>query len=297
VTNDAPNVCLPGEDAGLTVPSACKSRTLIRRLILASVLSTIACSGSNEGKTPNAVTSPKPRIAEPEKIIERYRNLDLGNNSSANMKVTIREESGSTREVRFTMHRRRDADGRQFMLIEFTFPTEERDRSSLITISPNGEVEATRYAQSTNSFVTARGATTEDSLFGMTLQELAEGQPEKYNFTVVDEAESKLGPGYRLEGKLKEAEDSKFPRVVVVISKETSATLQAEFYDRQDKLVRRMESNAIEVISGHPARTRFTVDNLGRQKKLDFEALSIAFDQKFNDSFFTTERLKRVSVK
>ena len=212
------------------------------------------------------------------------------------MKVKIQEGDQPSREIRLTIYRNLKPDGGQLMLIEFIAPTEERDRSSLININPQGDIEATRYAQSADSFVTAKGATTEDSLFGLTLQELVEGQPEKYDFTVVGEETLKSSPVYRLEGKLKERAESRFPRIVLLILKEDYATTLAEFYDNQNSMARRMEIQTFEQISGHPVRTRFTIDNIARRKKLDFEVLSASFDA-LNDSLFTREHLKAVTMK
>ena len=212
------------------------------------------------------------------------------------MKVKIQEGDQPSREVRLTIYRSLKADGGQVMLIEFTTPAEERDRSSLININPQGDIEATRYAQSADSFVTAKGATTEDSLFGLTLQELVEGQPEKYDFTVVGEEILKSAPVYRLEGKLKERAESRFPRIVLLILKEDYATTLAEFYDNQNSLARRMEVETFEKISGHPVRSRFTIDNIAKRKKLNFEVLNAGVEG-LSDSLFTREHLKAITMK
>ena len=88
------------------------------------------------------------------------------------------------RQIQFTMYRKHQPDGRQFMLIEFTAPAEERDRDGLITVFPDGRIEGVRYVQSTDSFIVTSDLMSEDALFGLTLQELADGQAEKYDFTI-----------------------------------------------------------------------------------------------------------------
>ena len=231
------------------------------------------------------------------KIVEGFRAANTVDRSTMKMKVKIQEADQSSREVALTTYRSRGPDGSQMMLIDFTAPAEERDRSSLITISPQVDIEATRYAQSTDGFVSAKGATTEDSLFGLTLQELVEGQPEKYDFKVLGEETLKSWPVYRLEGKLKEREESRFPRLVLLILKENYATALVEFYDNQKVLARRMEVEAFEQVSGHPVRTRFTIDNIAKRKKLAFEVLSASFEGTLSESLFTREHLKAISKK
>jgi hypothetical protein len=229
------------------------------------------------------------------KIIERFRAVNTPDRSIAKMKVKIQDTDQPPREVRLTTYRTRKPDGSQMMLIEFTAPAEERDRSSLISINPQGDIEATRYSQAANSFVSAKGATTEDSLFGLSLQELVEGQPEKYDFTVVKEETLKSWAVYRLEGKLKDRAESRFPRIVLMILKDDFATAFAEFYDNQNTLARRMEVEAFEQLSGQPVRSRFTIDNIAKRKKLDFE-VSVSVDG-LTDALFTRDHLKAITMK
>ena len=289
---------LPNENSTFrTSSSPVRSRAGAGALAVCIMWTLVACKsdpGSNANRQPSG-TNPKTAL-DTAKIIEGFRAVKPPDRSTAKMKVKIQEGDQPSREVRLTIYRSLKADGGQVMLIEFTTPTEERDRSSLISINPQGDIEATRYAQSANSFVTAKGATTEDSLFGLTLQELVEGQPEKYDFTVVGEETLKSTPVYRLEGKLKERAESRFPRIVLLILKEDYATTLAEFYDNQNSLARRLEVETFEKISGHPIRSRFTIDNIAKRKKLNFEVLNAGVEG-LTDSLFTREHLKAITMK
>ena len=177
---------------------------------------------------------------EGEQIAARYRALDNSNQSVSKTTAVVKEADGSTREVAMSISRKLAADGRRLMLVEFTSPAEERDRNALVITSPQGDIEATRYIQSNNTFASVNNVVSEDSLFGMTMQELADGQTEKYTFRLVGEESFEGKPVYRIEGKLKDGMESKFPRLVMLVSKENSAALVAEFYDNQNQLIRRV---------------------------------------------------------
>jgi hypothetical protein len=233
-------------------------------------------------------------------IIERYRSLDNSHDSTIKMKALINSQEdqaglNTPQQVQLTMYRKRQPDGRLLILAEFTSPPEERDRDGLITVFPDGRIEAVRYVQSTDSFLVATDATSEDALFGLTPQELADGQPEKYDFTLVGEETYEGKPVYRLEGKLKQGAESKFPRLLLLISKEDLAPLEAEFYDNHSELARRLVVSKDEQISGHWTRLRWTIDNLARRKKIDFEAVEVKYDQNLSDSIFTREHLKKIA--
>ena len=282
-----------------------ESRTLRRIIGIALLLLTGACGRKLEGTvTIDNGNSSRPGVSsaaiDAAPIIERYRTLDNSHDSTIKMRASISpsEQGGElneARQVQFTMYRKHQPDGRLLILVEFTAPAEERDRDGLITVFPDGQIEGVRYVQSTDSFIGTRDLMSEDALFGLTLQELADGQPEKYDYTVASEETLEGTAVYRLEGKLKHGAESKFPRVVLLISKQNFAAVQAEFYNNHDELLRKLIVSKTEQIAGHWTRMRWTIDNRARRRKVDFEAVAVSYDQNLKDSIFTREHLKKIA--
>jgi hypothetical protein len=213
------------------------------------------------------------------------------------VQVKIEEAGGQSKEVLLGISKKRAADGRRSLFSEFISPAEERDRNALITISPQGEIEGTRYIQSNDSFATVKGATNEDSFFGLTIQEMVDGQPEKYDFKLLGDETVGAKPAYKLEGTLKKGADSRFPRVVMWIDKDHYTALVAEFYDNKNELNRRVTINKSEQINGHWLRMNYTIENPVRKKKLDFDVKEAKFDQNLSDAIFTREHLKKTAFK
>jgi hypothetical protein len=233
-------------------------------------------------------------------IIERYRSLDGSRDSTIKMRasISIADEVGgqnAPRVVQLTMYRKRQPDGRLSILAEFTAPSEERDRDGLITVFPDGQIEGVRYVQSTDSFIVTRDVMSEDALFGLTLQELADGQPEKYDFSILSEETFEGVACYRAEGKLKRSAESKFSRVSLLISKENFAAARGQFYDNHGELARDLVVSKMEQTAGHWTRMRWTIDNRERQMKINFEAVDVSYDQGLKDAIFTREHLKKIA--
>lgn len=266
--------------------------------ILALALLSGACN-KNESKPAenNARPSSADAQREGEQIAEGYRAMDNSEQSVSKTRAVVKNADGTVQEVAMSISRKRAADGRRLMLVEFTSPDQERDRNALVIINPKGDIEATRYIQSNNSFVSANSAVSEDSLFGMTMQELADGQTEKYNFRLVGEENFEGKPVYRLEGKLKDGMESKFPRIVLLISKENSAALVAEFYDNQNQLIRRATIDKMAQSNGRWTRMHWVVDNQARQKKIEFETIKVDYDSPLSDSIFTRDHLKKITTR
>lgn len=251
---------------------------------------TLNNGNSNSSGTPAAAIDGAP-------IIDRYRALDNSRDSTTKLRASISGEGqlSEPREIMFNMYRKRHTDGRQLILIEFTSPPEERDRDGLITIFPDGQIEGVRYVQSSDSFIVTRDLMSEDALFGMTLQELADGQPEKYDFTIAGEETVAGTECYRAVGKLKQGFESKFPRVVLLISKQSYAAVEAEFYDNHDEVARDLIVDKTDLVDGHQTRVRWSIDNLARGKKIDFEVVDASYDQNLKDSIFTRDYLKKIA--
>lgn len=235
-------------------------------------------------------------------IMTRFYSLDRGRDSVLRMKVKIAGsgggvETGTPGQVEVSLYNKRTAGGGRLMLIEFLSPAQERDRDALITITPKDEVEGIRYVQSNNSFLVTKGVTNEDALFGMTIQELADGQPEKYDYTLIGQQE--LGPWevYKLDGKLKPDAESKFARVTLYLSKDSYAAVGAEFYDSRNELLRRLTVSKLELISGHWTRKQWTLENPARNKRLEFETVDARYDQGLSDAIFSRDHLKKLATK
>ena len=278
---------------------------LLRFLIAISLLpiSLVGCRNepqpsSSTAANENAATTSSGLNAAA--IIERYRALDNSHDSTIKMRARISgfensEALNAPRQLQLTISRKHEPDGRLVMLIEFTSPLEERDRDGLITAFPDGRIEAVRYVQSTDSFIVTNDPTGEDALFGLTPQELAEGQPEKYEFSLIGDDTYNGEPVSKLRGTLKPRAESKFRSLELLISKQSFAALQADFLDNHNELARRLAVSKSQIINGHWTRMAWSIDNRARQKKIDFEAVDVKYDQNLSDSLFSREHLKKIA--
>ena len=232
-------------------------------------------------------------------IIERYRALDDSRDSTVKLSARIKEltnpDPSASRPIHLTIYRKRTLDGRILILIEFNSPAEERDRDGLITVYPDSRIEGVRYVQSTDSFIVTDDPLSEDALFGLTLQELADGQPEKYEFSLVSEESVDGRDVFHLEGRLRPDTQSKFNRLVLLVDKQNFTVREAEFYDNHNELARRLAVGEVEQIGGHWTRKRWTIENRSRKKTIDFVATDVRYDQGLSDSIFTQEHLKKIA--
>jgi Outer membrane lipoprotein-sorting protein len=285
-------------------PQTTKSRCPVVALLAAALL-LAACShnSTRDSKNVNAPASPAAPAMDAAQVIEQNRKLDDSRDSVMKLRARIVVENPAAQltpippEVQMTQYRKRAADGSEMLLVEFTAPPTQRDLSALISATPAADIEATRYNQSGNNFVQSRGVLSEDSLFGMTLQELVGGQPEKYDWKLAGEETFNQTPVYRLDGRLKPDAESKFNRLVMFITKDNFAAIGAEFYDDHDELMRRITVDKFTKVAGHWTRMHWSVDNRAKQKKIEFETLEARYDQNLSDALFTRDQLKKIAIR
>jgi hypothetical protein len=269
------------------------SRTIFIALFLVALLLP-ACNKENKNQPEEKAPPPAPTVTVDE-MFKRYRATEGYKTSEVKSRARITEADGSSQEVMLTVYRRRAPSGEQ-MLIQFVTP-DQRDRSGLVLISPQGEIEGLRYAQSSDSFVSTKNSGGEDSLFGMSLQELADGQPEKYEFKLEGTEQADGRRSYKLDGRLKSGEESKFQRLVVFLAEDSFALAGAEFYYNETEMARRITVDKLEKTGQYWTRMKWAVDNVARQKKVEFETLSVKYDQNIPDAIFSRENLKKISVR
>ena len=279
--------------------SEAMNRAFICLCLMALALTLSACNEKTPGFPPPSapVASNPEAVKEGDRIMQQYLALDNAKDAVMKMTVKIQDEDGQSRDLQVNLAKKRQADGSRLILVEFTAPAEERDRNALLTITPQGDIEGTRYIQSNDSFATVKGAVNEDSLFGLTTQEMADGQPEKYDYRLLGEDTVGATPAYKLEGILKKGADSKFQRILMWIDKANFTALAAEFYNSKNELQRHVTITKSEQINNHWTRTHYTIDNLARKKKLEFDVKEVKFDQNLSPALFTREHLKKTSVK
>src|SRR5215510_15138597 len=254
----------------------------------AAVILLACCSKTSVDETRPQAPAEATTSAGPEapvgEIVSRYRSTDSSIDSTTKLKASVEsQEGGKAEAVQLTIHHKKEPDGSQHYLVDFTLPAQERDRDALINVRPTGEIEATRYAQSTGSFLTARSATDEESLFGLTLQELVGGQPEKYDYKLIGEEQHAGMPVYKVEGTLKPGAESRFSRTVMLISKENYTAPVIEAYDNRGQLARKVIVTKSQQADGNWLRWQWTVDNLEQHKKIDFTVLDAKFNQGLPD--------------
>jgi hypothetical protein len=251
--------------------------------------------GAETPVQPGSSAGPSPAVGD---IISRYESIDGSIDSTTKLKASVRSQDGSKPEViQLTIFRKKEPDQTQHYLIDFTAPAQERDRDALINVTPGGDIEAIRYTRSTGSFLTAHSATDEESLFGLTLQELVGGQPQKYDYKLIGEEEYEGKPVYRVEGTLKPGAESRFTRTVMLISKENYTAPVIEAYDNQGQLARKLVVSKMEQVDGNWLRWQWKVDNQEQHKVIDFQVVDAKFNQKLPEAIFSRESLKTSSSK
>src|SRR5688500_1922383 len=90
-------------------------------LLCAGILTLSACNGHSEGIAPKAEPSGRSSTApEANEIVSRFRALDDSKNSTVQVRVRIEDQAAAPRSVLMTMHRKREADGGQKLLMDFS---------------------------------------------------------------------------------------------------------------------------------------------------------------------------------
>ena len=84
-------------------------------------------------------------------------------------------------------------------------------------------------------------------------------------------------------------------KIVVWIDKKDFIQMRAEFYDEENTLINTMQSSDVKTLGGRLIPTKLEMipaDKIGQKTVMIYS--SITFDQPIDQSFFTTQNMKKV---
>jgi len=98
---------------------------------------------------------------------------------------------------------------------------------------------------------------------------------------------------YVVKNVPKDPNSVEFQSYTVWIDKDTFLPRKAEYLDKSGKLYRRILSNKIETIQGHPTATEQTAEDVARGTRTVIAFGSIKYDIGLKDNIFTERFLRR----
>lgn len=256
-------------------------------IITGIVSLTLAYSAGSRAaqETPDVQT-----IVDKANIVAYYQ----GDDGKANVKMVITNKQDQKREREFTILRKDVADGGdQKYFVYFKRPPDVRRMTYMVHkhVAPGQDDDRWLYLPALSLVKRIAASDKRTSFVGSDfLYEDVSGRSLEEDTHELIETTDKL---YIVKNVPKKPDSVEFSYFNVSIDRETFVPMKMEYYDKEGKLYRTIESVKVEKIQDFPTVVKSVVKNLQTGSKTEMEFGDVQYDIGLEDNIFTERYLQR----
>lgn len=236
-------------------------------------------------------------------IAKKVHDLPSGKTSSSTIDITLVDKNGKTRSRQMIARTFKDGDVDKTVLV-FKTP---RDVAGISYLSYEYPDKADGSSVDNDSWIyipamkkvrRVSGSSKDDDFQGtdFTYDDLGTRNLSKDTFQLLGEEKVNGEDCWILEAKAKDSK-AKVSRRITWISKKNYTVQKGEYYDKQNKLQKKLTCESIQQVKGYWTTLKQTMVNVQTNHKTVYEVKNLQYDEKINESFFTVSALEREQVK
>ncbi len=213
-----------------------------------------------------------------------------GNDGKASVNMTIDDGKGGTRERAFTILRLNTGGDEQKFYVYFEEPADVRKMAYLVW-KKNGDDDRWLWLPALNLVKRIAPGDKRTSFVGsdFVYEDVSGRDLEDDLHELVKETEDR----YILKNTPKDPQSVKFAYYELEIDKKTFLPMKAEYYNKDQKIYRRVEATKIEEIDGHPTVLESVVQDLETGGKTVNIFSNVSYDIGLKENIFTERFLRR----
>ena len=246
-------------------------------------------SDPNE-KTDDVETIAVQAIVEKANIVAYYQGKD----GKANVKMVITNKQGQKREREFNILRKDVEDnGDQKYFVYFQKPADVRRMTYLVLKNVDPKKDDDRWLYLPALSLTKRIAAGDKRTSFVGSDFLYEDVSGRSLTEDTHELAETTDEFFVVKNIPKQPEAVEFGYYNVSIDRKNFVPMKMEFYDKDNKLYRTIESVKVETIQDFPTVVKSVVTNLQSGSKTEMEFSNVQYDIKLDDNIFTERYLQR----
>jgi hypothetical protein len=230
------------------------------------------------------------QIVEKANIVAYYQ----GDDGKATVNMVITDKDGQKRERRFNILRKDEKDGGdQKYFVYFQRPADVRSMTYMVYKYTDPKKDDDRWLYLPDLSLTRRIAAGDKrtSFVGSDfLYEDVSGRSLEEDTHTLVETTDKY---YLVKNVPKKPDTVEFSYFNVSIDKKNYVPIKMEFYDKESKLYRTIESLEVKTIQDFPTVTKSVVKDLKTGSKTEMEFTNVQYNIKLGDNIFTERYLQR----
>lgn len=225
-------------------------------------------------------------------IMKRANEKPSGNDMSAKVTMRIVSKTGAVKTREFSMLSLKARDGSESVLVKFLTPADVRGTAFLTVGAAGGEKSQYIYLPSLKKTTRIAAQDKSKSFMGsdLTYDDFGTRTLEDYGFTLLGEESLEGKACWKIESKSVD-KTAATSRIVSWVEKESLLVLQADFYDKADKLYKQMKVSSREKISGIWTMKELEMKNLATGGSTSLVFGEVKYDSGLSPSLFSKDSL------
>jgi len=236
-------------------------------------------------------------------IAKAEHDLSSGKTSSYTISVTLIDKNGKTRAREIASYTMKDGKTDKTVMV-FKTPKDVAGVSYLSFDYPDKadgsptDSDSWLYIPAMKKVRRISGSSKDDDFQGsdFSYDDIGKRSLGKDTFSILGEESVNGVDCWILESAAKDKK-AKVSRRVLWISKETNVLQKAEYYDRQNRLLKTLACEQIEKINGYWTTLKMTMTNVQTKHQTIYELKDMQYDIPIPENFFSVSALERELVK
>lgn len=245
-----------------------------------------------------------PAAVTGEWVARQVQDRDTGRDSRATLQLVLYDRHGRARARTLTLLSRKGTgkpgeEPGDKVLTRFTYPDDIKGTSFLVWEHQDAEDERFLYLPSLGRVRRIAGSEAQESFVGtdFSYEDIGGREFDDYTYTLVDEnaswraADGKVYPAYRLESRRKAA-NSKYPRVVSLITQDTFVVVAAEIFNRRQEREKTYTVTRLDRIQGIWTALQAEMSNQLERTRTTLDIRNIEYNVGLKDAEFSRRALE-----
>lgn len=214
-----------------------------------------------------------------------------GKDGRADVKMTINDSKGGERVREFTILRMNTDGSSQKFYVYFQAPADVRKMAYLVWKYTDKEDDRWLWlpALNLNKRIAPGDKRTSFTGSDFLYEDVSGRNPDADKHELLETTDTQ----YKIKSTPKDAGSVEFSYYNVWIDKDSFLPRKAEYYDKNDKLYRRVEAVKVETIQGHPTVMEAAASDLKAGSKTINTFSNVKYDLGLSESIFTERFLRR----
>jgi len=214
-----------------------------------------------------------------------------GKDGKADVKMVIDDGKGGTRERAFTILRLNTQDGDQKFYVYFKEPADVRKMAYLVWKKVDGDDDRWLWLPALNLVKRIAPGDKRTSFVGsdFVYEDVSGRNPKEDKHEIVKETDAH----YFLKSTPLDPDSVDFAYYELKIDKKTWLPMEANYYNRDQKIFRKVEATKVEMVDGHATVLESVVSDLNTGGKTLNIFSNVSYDTGLNEAIFSERFLRR----